>query len=165
MVNLTKASEIPVEGVTKLTEIRGLLKSALVCLEEAITKEGDVAERGARSAAWRLADAAGLLRLAMASEGMTEGAAINEPTGRGFLLPERIDPALSGYTPEEVYDGVKLMERTGGGFAGALAETYWRADLANRAALVRMFGTTFARYARMAKAERERNAELTTTEG
>ena len=58
--------------------IEHLLREAADCLED-----GD-----APRAAWRVADAAGLLRERLAREKGLSG--LDEPTGRGFLLPRPV---------------------------------------------------------------------------
>ena len=65
--------------MNNLDEIRTLLNSALACLDSSDKVNG------IRSAAWRVADAGLLIRSAIPNDDTTPG--INEPTGRGAILP------------------------------------------------------------------------------
>ena len=73
----------------QLNEIEHLLRVALNCLGDARQRSGDAAAAAAGSAAWRIADAALLMREACESEGIT-GCGITEATGRGGSLPTRM---------------------------------------------------------------------------
>lgn len=72
----------------QLNEIEHLLRVALNCLGDARQRSGNDAAAAAGSAAWRIADAALLMRDALESEGI-EGCGITSPTGRGALLPRK----------------------------------------------------------------------------
>lgn len=72
----------------QLNEIEHLLRVALNCLGDARQRSGDDAASAAGSAAWRIADAALLMREALESEGI-EGCGITSPTGRGARLPRK----------------------------------------------------------------------------
>jgi hypothetical protein len=71
-----------------LAEIEALLQVAANCLADARQASGERAAHAAGSAAWRIADAALLLRTALEQDGIG-GCGITEPTGRGALLPRR----------------------------------------------------------------------------
>lgn len=74
--------------IAQLNEIESLLRVALNCLGDARQRSGDAAAAAAGSAAWRIADAALLMRAALESEGI-EGCGITSPTGRGAILPRK----------------------------------------------------------------------------
>jgi len=48
-------------------------------------------------------------------------------------------------------DAARLMSRQGGGFAGAIADAYFRADSGNKTILVNAFRDLFDKYARLAE--------------
>ena len=62
----------------QVREIRGLLREAIECLEEGVPQ----------MAAWRVADAGGLLRAVLEARGRPNISGCHEITGRGCMLPQ-----------------------------------------------------------------------------
>jgi len=50
------------------------------------------------------------------------------------------------YTNEQLHAAAHLMDRTGGSFASAIAQAYFRADKDNTERLLAAFGHLFERY-------------------
>ncbi len=78
LVDLADLAARPPQG--KYAQAASMLETAARMLRE------DGQDR-ADSAAWRVADAGGILRNAMQADGWTEAAGLDQPTGRGCLLP------------------------------------------------------------------------------
>lgn len=56
-------------------------------------------------------------------------------------------------TSDYTFQGVHLMRQRGGGFAAALADAFFRADLGNRQRLVQAFEDLIGQYAQQAQEE------------
>ena len=50
------------------------------------------------------------------------------------------------FTPEQLHAAAHEMDRIGGGFASAIANAYFRADLHNRRKLLDAFGDLFEKF-------------------
>lgn len=61
---------------------------------------------------------------------------------------------LGGCTLDTLNRGFEEMERSGGGFASALAAAYFRADLGNRARIIEAWPDLVAKWVRIAAEER-----------
>lgn len=86
----------------QVAETRALLEIALDQIKRAEAAQGREAVEHALAAAWRVADAGLLLRSALEFEEI-EGFGVTSPTGRGALLPRKIEATAADRAGLDAY--------------------------------------------------------------